>query len=122
MQKTMDGLRFAIADYTPGLESFLHRSKGCAIVYIWNVALICKNSLLLSIVCVIFRVRLLPSVRFFFIVIAYFLSNVISASGVPAAARSAGHDRQDARRPSGRSGRSGVPTTVARWLRDVTDV
>jgi hypothetical protein len=34
MQNTKGGLRFAIADYAPGLESFPDRSKLCAIVYI----------------------------------------------------------------------------------------
>jgi hypothetical protein len=43
MQNTKGGLRFAIAGYAPGLESFLDRSKQCAIVYTRVMVLIYMN-------------------------------------------------------------------------------
>ena len=54
MQNTKGGLRFAIADYAPGLESFPGRSKQCAIVYIGIADLNSTNKSLLSVICTIF--------------------------------------------------------------------
>ena len=49
MQNMIGELRFAMADYARGLESFPDRSKRRAIVYISVAALVHENNLFLSV-------------------------------------------------------------------------